>query len=94
METDDLPTPDNVIFGKIQVLLAEKRTALAALPRESPCSRVASLLARSPLPIAALPSMSLFQKAQFDLSVCASTRSHPRGLTLITRTAPCLRQLP
>jgi len=26
-----LPTPDNVIFGEIQVLLAEKRTALASL---------------------------------------------------------------
>jgi uncharacterized membrane protein YidH (DUF202 family) len=31
METDELPTPDNAIFGEIQVLLAEKRTALAAL---------------------------------------------------------------
>jgi uncharacterized membrane protein YidH (DUF202 family) len=31
METDSLPTPDNVIFGEIQVLLAEKRTALAGL---------------------------------------------------------------
>ena len=31
METDGLPTPDNVIFGEIQVLLAEERTALAAL---------------------------------------------------------------
>jgi hypothetical protein len=31
METDGLPTPDNVIFGEIQVLLAEKRTALASL---------------------------------------------------------------
>lgn len=31
METEGLPTPDNVIFGEIQVLLAEKRTALATL---------------------------------------------------------------
>jgi uncharacterized membrane protein YidH (DUF202 family) len=31
METDGLPTPDNVIFGEIQVLLAEKRTSLASL---------------------------------------------------------------
>src|SRR5436309_1406672 len=31
METDGLPKPDNVIFGEIQVLLAEKRTALAGL---------------------------------------------------------------
>lgn len=31
METDGLPTPDNIIFGEIQVLLAEKRTALAAM---------------------------------------------------------------
>src|SRR4029450_13428815 len=31
METDGLPTPDNAIFGEIQVLLAEKRTALASL---------------------------------------------------------------
>jgi uncharacterized membrane protein YidH (DUF202 family) len=31
METDGLPTPDNIIFGEIQVLLAEKRTALASL---------------------------------------------------------------
>ena len=31
METDGLPKLDNVIIGEIQVLLAEKRTALAAL---------------------------------------------------------------
>ena len=31
METDRPPKPDNVIFGEIQVLLAEKRTALAGL---------------------------------------------------------------
>ena len=31
METDGLPTPDNAIFGEIQLLLAEKRTALASL---------------------------------------------------------------
>ena len=31
METDGLPTPDNIIFGEIQVLLAEKRTGLASL---------------------------------------------------------------
>ena len=31
METDGLPTRDSVIFGEIQVLLAEKRTALASL---------------------------------------------------------------
>jgi uncharacterized membrane protein YidH (DUF202 family) len=31
METDGPPTPNNVIFGEIQVLLAEKRTALASL---------------------------------------------------------------
>ena len=31
METDGLPTPDNMIFGEIQVLLAEKRTALSSL---------------------------------------------------------------
>jgi|SRR5215468_9048486 len=30
-EPSGLPTPDNVIFGEIQVLLAEKRTALASL---------------------------------------------------------------
>ena len=30
-ETNELPKPDNVIFGEIQVLLAEKRTALAAM---------------------------------------------------------------
>ena len=30
MEANGLPTPDNVIFGEIQVLLAEKRTALAS----------------------------------------------------------------
>ena len=80
--------------------------------------------------LAVLPSMSLFPKAPFDLSVCPSmslaaggsivsrlapaaldrylaaapamsrfptapfTRRDPRGLTLITRTARCLRQLP
>jgi hypothetical protein len=31
METNGLPTPDTVIFNEIQVLLAEKRTALASL---------------------------------------------------------------
>ena len=31
METNGLPKLDNVIFGEIQVLLAEKRTALAGL---------------------------------------------------------------
>ena len=31
METNELPKVDDVIFGEIQVLLAEKRTALAAL---------------------------------------------------------------
>jgi uncharacterized membrane protein YidH (DUF202 family) len=31
MEASGLLKPDNVIFGEIQVLLAEKRTALAAL---------------------------------------------------------------
>ena len=31
METNDLPKLDNVIFSEIQVLLAEKRTALAGL---------------------------------------------------------------
>ena len=30
-ETNELPKPDNVIFGEIQVLLAEKRTGLAAM---------------------------------------------------------------
>ena len=30
METDGLPTPDSVIFGEIQLLLAEKRPALAS----------------------------------------------------------------
>src|SRR5207302_2660915 len=31
METDGLPKLDNVIFGEVQVVLAEKRTALASL---------------------------------------------------------------
>jgi hypothetical protein len=31
METSGPPNPDNLIFGEIQVLLAEKRTALAGL---------------------------------------------------------------
>src|SRR5881275_91947 len=31
METDGVPKPDNIIFGEIQVLLAEKRTSLAGL---------------------------------------------------------------
>jgi hypothetical protein len=44
--------------------------------------------ARSPLPIAALPSMSLFPKAPFDLPVCpsmslASPRLHSRAEHLI-----------
>jgi hypothetical protein len=30
-EENDLPKPDNFILGEIQVLLAEKRTALASL---------------------------------------------------------------
>src|ERR1700719_856911 len=36
--------------------------------------------ARSPLPIAALPSMSLFPKAPFDLSVCPSMSLDSRRL--------------
>ena len=31
METDGLPKLDNLILGEIQVLLAEKRTALSSL---------------------------------------------------------------
>jgi uncharacterized membrane protein YidH (DUF202 family) len=31
METDETPKLDNLIFGEIQVLLAEKRTSLATL---------------------------------------------------------------
>jgi hypothetical protein len=31
METDETPKIDNLIFGEIQVLLAEKRTALSSL---------------------------------------------------------------
>ena len=31
METNELPKLDNIILGEIQVLLAEKRTALAGL---------------------------------------------------------------
>src|SRR5204862_7815873 len=31
METNGLPKLDNLIFGEIQVLLAEKRTALASM---------------------------------------------------------------
>ena|SRR5947209_17299291 len=31
METNGLPKPDDIIFGEIQVLLAEKRTALSGL---------------------------------------------------------------
>ena len=31
MEENGLPKPDDVIFGEIQVLLSEKRTALAGL---------------------------------------------------------------
>jgi uncharacterized membrane protein YidH (DUF202 family) len=31
METNELPQPDNVVFGEIQVILSEKRTALASL---------------------------------------------------------------
>jgi uncharacterized membrane protein YidH (DUF202 family) len=31
METDEPPKLDNLIFGQIQVLLAEKRTSLSAL---------------------------------------------------------------
>jgi hypothetical protein len=31
METDEPPKLDNLIFGEIQVLLSEKRTALASL---------------------------------------------------------------
>ena len=31
METNEPPQPDNVIFGEIQVVLSEKRTALSSL---------------------------------------------------------------
>jgi hypothetical protein len=37
-ETNELPTRDNVIFGEIQVLLADKRTALASLRTGTPFS--------------------------------------------------------
>ena len=43
METDGLPAPDNMIFGEIQVLLAEKRTALAAPAHRYRRLRVASV---------------------------------------------------
>ena len=52
MEPDGLPTRDGVIFGEIQVLLAEKRTALAA-PRTGiavfalPLSVLSALIATS-----------------------------------------------
>ena len=48
MEADGLRTPNNVIFGEIQVLLAEKRTALAALRTGNRRVRVASLGAERP----------------------------------------------
>ncbi|MGH8101499.1 MAG: hypothetical protein ACREIW_09385 [Chthoniobacterales bacterium] len=31
MEANDLPQPDNIILGEIQVVLSEKRTALSTL---------------------------------------------------------------
>jgi hypothetical protein len=43
METDGLPKLDNVIFGEVQVLLAEKRTALASLRTGIAVFRVASV---------------------------------------------------
>ena len=54
METDGLPTRDSVIFGEIQVLLAEKRTALASLRTgiavfASPLSVLSALIATSRL---------------------------------------------
>jgi len=36
METNGLPKLDNLILGEIQVLLAEKRTALAVMPLLAP----------------------------------------------------------
>src|SRR5207245_10730366 len=53
METNGLPKLDNVIFGEIQVLLAEKRTALAALRTgiavfALPLSVLSALIATSP----------------------------------------------
>ena len=52
METDGLPTPDNVIFGEIQVLLAEKlnragslRTGIAVFAL--PLSVLSALIATS-----------------------------------------------
>src|SRR5205085_3508367 len=31
MDTNELPQPDNIIFGEIQVVLSEKRTSLSSL---------------------------------------------------------------
>jgi len=39
METDGLPKPDNVIFGEIQVLLAENELHWLHCAQVSPCSR-------------------------------------------------------
>jgi hypothetical protein len=42
-ETIGLPTPNNAIFGEIPVLLAEKRTALAAVRTGNAVFALASL---------------------------------------------------
>jgi hypothetical protein len=49
---------------------------------------------RSPLPIAALPSMSLFPKAPFDLSVCPSMSLDSRRLHCISAAPAALDRYP
>ena len=66
METEGLPTPDNVIFGEIQVLLAEKRTALASL-------RTGIAVFALPLSVlSALIATSRLQHGQGDASAAAA----------------------
>ena len=70
METDGLPKLDNVIFGEIQVLLAEKRTALASL-------RTGIAVFALPLSVLSAPhrDLSLLQHGESDASAAAANVS-------------------
>src|SRR5881296_2993719 len=74
METDGLPKLDNVIFGEIQVLLAEKRTALASL-------RTGIAVFALPLSVlsALIATSRYLQHGEGDASAGAAAAPEPRS---------------
>jgi uncharacterized membrane protein YkgB len=71
METDGLPKLDNVIFGEVQVLLAEKRTALAGL-------RTGIAVFALPLSVlSALIATSRYYSMEKVMLCCSATAPEP-----------------